>query len=54
MRATSSVLGNSIPHANLVVMQIKDLAELPGAKAGRNSLLLKNFPGEFFHVALPG
>ena len=48
MRATSSVLGNSILDANLRLMEIKDLAELLSAKAGSNSLLLKNFPGEFF------
>jgi hypothetical protein len=31
-------------------MEIKDLAKLLGGKAGRNSLLLKNFPCEFFLV----
>jgi hypothetical protein len=31
-------------------MEIKDLAKLLGGKAGRNSLLLKNFPCEFSSV----
>jgi hypothetical protein len=48
MRATSSGLCNSTLHANPELMEIKDLAELFRGKAGRNSLLLKNFPGEFF------
>jgi hypothetical protein len=39
-------MGNSIPHANLRLIEIKDLAELASAKAGSNSLLLKNFPGD--------
>jgi hypothetical protein len=37
-----------MPYANLERMEIKDLAELLGGKAGRNSLPLKNFPGEIF------
>ena len=51
MRATSSALCNSIRDANLRLLQIKDLAELPDTKAGSYSLPLKNFPGEFFHRA---
>jgi hypothetical protein len=48
MRATSSVLCNSILHANSDPLEIKDLAELLSVKAGRNSLALKNLPCGFF------
>src|ERR1051325_2180705 len=52
MRATSSGLCNSIPHAKPGLMEIKDLAELFSKRAGRNSLLAKNFPSEFFPLRL--
>jgi len=52
MRATSSVLCNSIPDANRELVEIKELTELPGRKAGRNSLILKIFPCEFFPYAV--
>jgi hypothetical protein len=48
MRATSSALCNSILHANPERLKIKGLAELHDGRAGRNSLLLKNFPCEIF------
>jgi hypothetical protein len=48
MRATSSVLCNSIRDANLESMETNDLAELQDTKAGSYSLLLKNFPCRFF------
>jgi hypothetical protein len=48
MRATSSVISNSIPCAIWDLLKLKDLAELLAGKAGRNSLPLKKLLGGIF------
>jgi hypothetical protein len=49
MRATSSGRGYCILCAIRLLLEIKDLAELLGGKAGSNSLPLKKLLGEFFY-----
>src|SRR6202035_2865877 len=49
MRATSSGRGYCILRAIRLPLEIKNLAELLGGKAGSNSLPLKKLLGEFFY-----